>query len=110
MNWLGAVVRFVVSAIVLWFLGAILPGFTVGGFLNALLAALVIALLGYLVEVILGQRASPQARGLVGFLVAAAVIWLAQFFVPAMQVTIIGALLAALIIGIVDAVVPTALR
>lgn len=110
MNWVGAVVRFVVSALVLWFLGAILPGFSVGGFVNALLAAVVIALLGYLVEAILGQRVSPQARGLVGFLTAAAVIWLAQFIVPALQVTVVGALLAALAIGIIDAVVPTALR
>ncbi len=110
MNWLGAVVRFIVSALVLLFLSFILPGFQVGGFLNALLAAVVIAVIGWAVEAVLGRRVSPQARGVLGFLTAAVVIWVAQFFVPAMTVTILGALLAALAIGLVDAVVPTELR
>jgi putative membrane protein len=46
----------------------------------------------------------------VGFLTAAAVIYLAQFIVPALEVSVLGALLAALVIGIVDAFVPTELR
>lgn len=110
MDWVRAVVRFVVSAIVLMFVGAIVPGFRTLGFWNALLAALVIAGLGWLIELFLGKNVSPYARGLVGFIVSAVVIWAAQFVVPGMSVTILGALIAALIIGIVDMFVPTALR
>jgi putative membrane protein len=106
----GTIVRFIVSALVLMFVGFLVPGFEVAGFLNALLAAVVIAVLGYLVELALGQRVSPQSRGLVGFITAAVVIWLAQYVVPAMRVTVIGALLASFIIGLVDAIVPTELR
>ncbi len=109
-SWLGVVVRFVVSALVLMFLGAVLPGFRVAGFVNALIAAVAIAAIGYIVEAILGQRISPQSRGVVGFVVAAVVIYVAQYFVPTMRVTILGALLASLVIGIIDAVVPTELR
>ena len=109
-SWLGVVVRFVVSALVLLFLGAVLPGFTIAGFVNALIAAVAIAAIGYLVEAVLGDRISPQSRGVVGFITAAVVIFLAQFFVPTMRVTILGALLASLVIGIIDAVVPTELR
>lgn len=107
---LGMVVRFVVSALVLLFVGFLVPGFRIAGFLNALLAAVAIAVIGYLVEALLGNRVSPQSRGVVGFLTAAVVIWLAQFVVPTMQVSIIGALLASLVIGIIDAFVPTELR
>jgi putative membrane protein len=107
---LGLIIRFVVSALVLLVMGLILPGFRVFGFLNALLAAVVIAVLGYLVELLMGRKVSPQARGLVGFLTSAVVIWVAQFLVPTMQVSILGALLAALVIGVVDAFVPTELR
>ncbi|HEX6989945.1 MAG TPA: phage holin family protein, partial [Bacillota bacterium] len=64
----------------------------------------------YVIEALFGNRISPQARGLVGFLTAALVIWGAQFVVPTMQVTVLGALLASLVIGIVDAFVPTELR
>lgn len=110
MDWVRAAVRFVVSAVVLMFVGAIVPGFRTLGFWNALLAALVIAALGWLVELVLGRNVSPYSRGLVGFIVSAVVIWAAQFVVPGMSVTILGALLAALIIGIVDLFVPTTLR
>ena len=109
-DWVRAVVRFVVSAVVLMFVGAVVPGFRTVGFGSALLAALVIAGLGWVIEAFLGRGVSPYSRGLVGFLVSAAVIWAAQFVVPGMSVTLLGALLAALIIGIVDLFVPTALR
>lgn len=107
---IGLVIRFVVSALVLLLMSLILPGFRVQGFVNALIAAVVIAVLGWLVESLMGKRVSPQARGLVGFLTAAVVIWATQFIVPTMQVSILGALIAALVIGIVDAFVPTELR
>lgn len=107
---LGMIVRFVVSAIVLLVLGFVLPGFEITGFLNALIAAIVIAVIGFLVESLFGERISPQARGLVGFFTAALTIWGAQFVVPTMQVSLLGALLASLLIGIIDAFVPTELR
>lgn len=107
---LGLIVRFIVSAIVLLVLGAVLPGFQISGFVNALIAAIAIAVIGFLVESLFGERISPQARGLVGFFVAALTIWGAQFVVPTMSVSMLGALLASLLIGIIDAFVPTELR
>lgn len=107
---LGTIVRFVVSALVIWLLSFVIPGFTIAGFFNALIAAVVIAALGWAVEMVMGRRVSPQSRGLVGFITAAVVIFAAQFIVPAMTVTVFGALLASLLIGLVDAFVPTELR
>ena len=109
-NWLGAIIRFIVSAIVLIAVGYILPGFTMVGFMNALIAAVVIALLGYIVERVFGEQISPQNRGIVGFITSAIVIYSAQYFVSGLSVSIIGAALAAAVIGLIDVFVPTEIR
>ncbi|PKM78178.1 MAG: hypothetical protein CVU90_03920 [Firmicutes bacterium HGW-Firmicutes-15] len=108
---LQTAVRFVVSAIVLMLVGYILPGVQVSGFWGALVAAAVIAIMGYVIEKLLGDRVSPRSRGFVGFIIAAVVIYLAQFAIPSyLNVTLIGSLLAAFAIGLIDAFVPTELR
>ena len=112
MNWIGSIIRFVVSALVLIVVSWLSPGFVVkGGFVGALIAAAVIAILGYIAEALLGDRISPQSRGIVGFLTAAVVIYLAQFIIPGLlTVNLLGALISAFVIGLIDAVVPTVLR
>jgi putative membrane protein len=108
---LGAIVRFIVSALVLLLVSYIVPGLRVAGFTGALVAAIVIAVLGYLVELAFGNKISRMGRGSIGFITAAVVIYLSQFIVPgSISVSIIGALLASLVIGIVDSFVPTTLR
>jgi putative membrane protein len=109
MKMLRLIVRFIISALVLLVLSFILPGFAVVG-----LAAPCwrrwsspFWAISWKPSWVTG---SPQSRGIVGFIVAAIVIYVAQFFVPAMTVSILGAALAAIVIGIVDAFVPTELR
>jgi putative membrane protein len=111
-QWIGLAVRFVASALVLIVVSWLAPGFVVrGGFTGALIAAAVIAVLGYVAEALLGDRISPQNRGIVGFLTAAVVIYLAQFIIPDMlSVSLVGALITAFVVGLIDAVVPTVLR
>ncbi|CAH1053894.1 phage holin family protein [Paenibacillus pseudetheri] len=106
MNFLSHVGRFIVAALVLMVVGWIVPQFSVGGFWSALILALVIALLGWVVEGIFGKKATPFGRGIVGFIVSALVIWVAQFVVSGVSVSILGAILAALVIGIVDLFLP----
>lgn len=100
------IIRFIVSAIALLIVAWIIPGFTLSGFWNAFWAALIIALIGWGIESLLGQEISPNSRGVVGFLVSAVVIYVTQFFIPTYEATIIGSLLAAALIGIVDRFVP----
>jgi len=109
-DWMGVIVRFIVSALVLMLVGFILPGFKTMSFFHALFAAVVIAALGWVVESLLGKTVSPYSRGVVGFLVSAVIIWAAQFIVPGMSVSLVGALLAAFVIGIIDLFVPTTIR
>ncbi|HLN61087.1 MAG TPA: phage holin family protein [Symbiobacteriaceae bacterium] len=108
---LGAIVRFVVSALALMFVAWITPGVAVGGFWGALFASLVIAGLGWVAQALLGRGASPASRGLTGFVAAAIIIYLTGWLFPGwLTVTWWGAALAAFVIGLVDAVVPTELR
>lgn len=106
MSFLGHVVRFIVAALVLMLVGFIVPQFSVGGFWSALFLALVIAALGWIIEGIFGKRVTPFGRGIVGFIASAAVIWIAQFIVGGVSVTLLGAILAALVIGIIDLFIP----
>lgn len=107
----GLIIRFLVSALVLMLVSWLLPGISVNGFTGALLAAIVIAVLGYIAESLMGKKVSPYGRGIIGFISAAVVIYLAQYIIPNyLSVSLVGSLLAALVIGIVDAFVPTALR
>jgi len=108
---LGMIVRFVVSAVVLLLVSYLLPGLRVAGFTGALVAALVISILGYAIEKVFGEKITRTGRGAVGFFTAAVVIYFSQFLIPGyISVSIIGALLASLVIGIVDSFVPTTLR
>lgn len=108
---LHTIIRFIVSALVLLVVAWLLPGISVSGFWGALIAAAVIALIGWAVEKFMGENVSPRSRGIVGFITAAVVIYLTQFIIPNyLDVSIIGSLLAAFVIGLVDAVVPTELR
>jgi uncharacterized membrane protein YvlD (DUF360 family) len=106
MTFLGHVVRFIVAALVLMLVGFIVPQFSVGGFWSAFFLALVIAALGWIIEGIFGKRVTPFGRGIVGFIASAAVIWIAQFIVGGVTVTLLGAILAALVIGIIDLFIP----
>jgi len=107
---IGALIRLVISTLSLLLVGTLITGFTIGGFVNALTVALVIAILGYLIELapkFEQGRINSKVRGLVGFIISAIVIYIAQFIIPALTVSIIGSLLAAAIIGIIDMIVPT---
>lgn len=98
--------RMLLTAVILAITSFFTPGFSISGLWSFILAAIVISVLDYLVESFMGVDASPFGRGIKGFAISAVIIYVAQFLVPTMSVSIIGALLAALAIGILDAVMP----
>ena len=106
---MGLFIRLVISAFVLMVVAFILPGFSVGGFGGALLAAIAIAILGYVANMLMGKKNARQRRGVIGFVIAVIVIYVAQFFVQAMSVTVFGAILSAALIGVIDVFLPTVL-
>ncbi|NLC67932.1 MAG: phage holin family protein [Clostridiaceae bacterium] len=100
------IVRLIVGAIVLAITAALTPGFTISGIWPLLLGAVVLAALDYIALRLLGVNATPFGRGITGFILAAVIIYVTQFFVRGFNVTWWGALIGALVYGLVDMLVP----
>ncbi len=104
------VIRLVVGIIVLAVTAFLTPGFTISGIWPLVIGAVVLALLDYLAFRFLGVNASPFGRGITGFIMAAVIIYISQFFVQmfvsGFRVTLWGAILGALVYGIIDAIIP----
>jgi putative membrane protein len=99
-------IRFIVGTIVLAITAALTPGFSIAGFWPLLLGAVVLAVLDFLVTRLLGISATPFGRGITGFILAVVIIYITQFFVAGFSVTLFGAILGALIYGVVDLIIP----
>lgn len=104
LRWAG---RLILVAIILGITSFLTPGFSIYGLWSYLIAAVVITALDYFVEAFMGVDASPFGKGIKGFIIAAIIIYVAQFLVPNMRVSLLGAILAALVIGVIDAVFPS---
>lgn len=100
------IIRLFVGAIVLAITAALTPGFTISGIWPLLLGAVILAALDYAALKLLGVNATPFGRGLTGFILAAIIIYVTQFFVTGFNVTWWGAVIGALVYGIVDLVIP----
>ncbi len=98
----AAAARFFVCTIVVLALGFFLPGFAAGGFSGAIPAALGSAVVGYLVESAFGRRLKARTRAVVGFIVTGASVYMVQFLVPGMDVSVTGAAAAGALVGLVD--------
>lgn len=100
------IIRLVVSMVVLGITAWLTPGFAINGLWSLFVASLVLSLFDYLVQKVLKADASPFGRGISGFILAAIIIYAVKFFVPGYSVTFIGAILGALVYGIVDMIIP----
>ncbi len=100
------IIRWLIGAVVLGVTAFLTPGFTINGIWPLIIAAAVIAILDYLVQRILGVDATPFGRGLTGFIVSAVIIYVVKFFVAGYDVTILGAILGALVYGIINLLIP----
>jgi hypothetical protein len=102
----GIIIRLIVAAVVLGVTAFLTPGFRIEGIWPLLIGAVVLAILDYFVTRLIGVEASPFGKGIVGFITAAVIIYATQFFVTGFNVTIWGAIIGALIFGVVDAIIP----
>ncbi|HEX9061835.1 MAG TPA: phage holin family protein [Clostridia bacterium] len=100
------IVRLVVGAVVLAITAALTPGFAISSLWSLLLGAVVLAGLDYMASRFLGANASAFGKGITGFIMAAVIIYITQFFVSGYAVTLWGAIIGALIYGVVDAIIP----
>ena len=102
----GVILRFVTSAIVLAVTAFFTPGFEIASLWTLALAAVVLSVLDYLVNAIIGVNASPFGRGIIGFIVSVVVLYATQFFVSGYSISWISAIIGAVIYGIVASIIP----
>jgi hypothetical protein len=105
-GWMHFLLRLVVGIVVLAITAFLTPGFEISSWFSLILGAVVLALLDWLVNKISGINAAPFGRGISGFVLAAIIIYAVKFIVPGYNVTILGALIGAVIYGVVDAIIP----
>ena len=102
----GILIRFIVTSVILAITSFLTPGFVLVGLRSIVLAAVVITLIDYLVEKLMRVDASPFGKGIKGFIISAVILYISQFLVSGMRVSIIGAIFASIVIGILDAILP----
>ncbi|WP_425446513.1 phage holin family protein [Dethiothermospora halolimnae] len=101
------IIKVIVATLVIAISAFFTPGMSNEGGLGSLfLAAIVIGILDWAISKLTNIDASPFGRGFVGFILAAIVLYLSGIIVDGFTVTILGAIIGALIIGIVDAIIP----
>ena len=105
-NVAGIVIRLIASAVVLAITAFLTPGFAISGIGPLIVAAVVLTVLDYLFVKLLGIDASPFGRGIVGFVAAALILYLTQFFVAGYSISWMAAIIGAVIYGIVDYIIP----
>ena len=105
-NVAGIIIRLIASAVVLAITAFLIPGFSISGVGSLIVAAVVLTIMDYLFVKLLGIEASPFGRGIVGFVAAALILYLTQFFVAGYSISILSAVIGAIVYGIVTYLIP----
>lgn len=98
--------RLIVAAIVLAITAFFTPGFHINNIWALGLAAIVLTVMDYLIVKFTGLHASPFGKGFVGFVLAAIILYVTQYFVAGYTISWIEAIIGALVYGIVDYIIP----
>lgn len=98
--------RLVTSAIVLAITAFFTPGFRINSFWALAAAAVVLTIIDYLITKFTGLHASSFGKGFVGFVLAAVVLYVTQYFVAGYTVSWMAAIIGALVYGVVDYFLP----
>jgi len=98
--------RFFTAAIVLAITAFFTPGFSIENIWALAIAAIVLTAMDYLISKFTGLHASPFGKGFVGFVLAAVILYLTQYFVAGYSISWIAAIIGAVVYGIVDYLIP----
>lgn len=98
--------RLVTSAVILAITAFFTPGFSISNVWALILAAVVLTVMDYLITRFTGLHASAFGKGFVGFVLAAIVLYVTQYFVAGYAISWVAAIIGALIYGVVDYFIP----
>ena len=98
--------RLITAAIVLGITAFFTPGFQISNIWALVAAAVVLTIIDYLLTRFTGLHASAFGKGFVGFVLAAVVLYVTQYFVAGYTISWIAAIVGALVYGVVDYFLP----
>ena len=98
--------RLIAAAVILAITAFFTPGFQISNFWSLAVAAIVLTALDYLIAKVTGVHASPFGKGFVGFVLAAVILYVTQYFVVGYSISWLSAIIGALIYGIIDYFIP----
>lgn len=98
--------RLVTAAIVLAITAFFTPGFSISNIWALAAAAVVLTVIDYLITRFTGLHVSSFGKGFVGFVLAAVVLYVTQYFVAGYTISWIAAIVGALVYGVVDYFLP----
>ena len=98
--------RLITAAIVLAITAFFTPGFSINNIWALAAAAIVLTVIDYLITKFTGLHASAFGKGFVGFVLAAVVLYVTQYFVAGYTISWMAAIIGALIYGVVDYFIP----
>ena len=98
--------RLIAAAVILAITAFFTPGFSISNIWSLVIAAIVLTALDYIVTKITGIEATPFGKGFVGFVLSAVVLYVTQYFVAGYSISLIAAIVGAIIYGIVDYFIP----
>lgn len=98
--------RLITAAIVLGITAFFTPGFQINSIWALAAGAVVLTVIDYLLARFTGLHASAFGKGFVGFVLAAVVLYVTQYFVAGYTISWIAAIVGALVYGVVDYFLP----
>ena len=98
--------RLITAAIVLAITAFFTPGFTIDNFWALAAATIVLTVIDFLISKFTGLHASSFGKGFVGFVLAAVVLYVTQYFVAGYTISWVAAIVGALVYGVVDYFIP----
>ncbi len=98
--------RLITAAIVLGITAFFTPGFSINNIWALAAATIVLTVIDYLITKFTGLHASSFGKGFVGFVLAAVVLYVTQYFVAGYSISWVAAIIGALVYGVVDYFLP----
>lgn len=98
--------RLITAAVVLAITAFFTPGFTINNFWALAVATIVLTVIDFLISKFTGLHASSFGKGFVGFILAAVVLYVTQYFVAGYTISWMAAIVGALVYGVVDYFLP----
>lgn len=98
--------RLLSSAVILAITAFFTPGFTINSLWALILAAIVLTIMDFIISKFTGLQASAFGKGFVGFVLAAVVLYLTQYFVAGYTISWLAAIIGAFVYGVVDYFIP----